>query len=287
MERVIYIDSVFGINLIMDLLLLKLTAETLKKKTTLRRILAGALLGAAGYCFLLCIPQISYPVKVLMGMIPLGMGMIKLVLRTKGLKELLYGTGLLFTYSFFLGGFLLFLQKRIPFLSRHKDSVLLLLLAGGSGAAVLYRGIKRNREKQKKHFCQVTLPGDEGLLSVAGLVDTGNGLIEPVSKRPVAVLEEAVWEKMSRWKRPEKYRLIPFHSIGKEHGMLDGYEVENIRLWEETENRCLSSGLIAVFKGKLSARGEYQMLLPFEWQELESKREEEREIKIAGRRIGK
>lgn len=269
MEKVIYIDSIFLLNLAMDLLLLKLTAETLKKTATFLRLLSGALLGAGGYCIWLCIPGVSYPVKVFMGMMPLGMGMIKLVCKTRGMKELLYGTGYLFTYACFLGGFLLFLFRRIPVLARHRDSLTLIALGGFIGTFIVCREVKRKKRQMENHFCRVELWGDEGIISLIALVDTGNGLVEPFSKRPVAVLEEEIWEKMNCWKRQEKYRLIPFHSIGKEHGVLESYEVEHIQLYEETGQRQLPYGLIAVFKGKLSAEGEYQMLLPPEWERKE------------------
>lgn len=279
MEKVIYIDSVFLLNLAMDLLLLYLTAETLKKTATFFKILSGALLGAGGYCILLCIPWVSYPVKVLLGMVPLGMGMVKLVCRTKGLYELLYGTGYLFTYAFLLGGFLLFLFRRIPVLAKYRDSLLLIFTAGFTGAFIISREIKRRKKQQENPFCKVELLGDKGVISLIGLVDTGNGLIEPLSKRPVAVLEEDVWKEMNRWKRQEKYRPIPFHSIGKEHGILESYEVENIRLYEETGQKQLPCAMVAVFKGKLSAKGDYQILLPPAWESGSRKIEEMEEKK--------
>lgn len=149
MEKVVYIDSVFLLNLAMDLLLLLLTAETLKKTATFFRILSGALLGAVGYCILLCIPGVSYPVKVLAGMMPLGMGMVKLACKTKGIRELLYGTGYLFTYAFLLGGFLLFLFRRIPVFTKHQDSLFLIFLAGFTGTFVICREIRRRKSKRK------------------------------------------------------------------------------------------------------------------------------------------
>ena len=114
MQRTIYIDSIFLSNLIMDLLLLFLTTRTLKKSTTFLKTLAGSLLGAAGYCLILCLPG-RYPIKVLFGLLPVTALMIKAGCGTKGLKELLYGMGYLFTYAFLLGGFMLSLIKNIPF----------------------------------------------------------------------------------------------------------------------------------------------------------------------------
>ena len=115
------------------------------------------------------------------------------------------------------------------------------------------------------HFCRIELPGDKGEIEVIGLVDTGNGLKDPVSGKEVAILEEKVWRNMRESICPEKYKVIPFHSIGKERGILEGYEVDRIRLMEETGCRELHNVIIAVFQGDISVKGDYQMILPPQW----------------------
>lgn len=265
MQKVIYIDSIFFLNLIMDLFLLELTAVTLKKTATFFRILLGSLIGAAGYCLILCIPEISYFCKTLLGMIPMTFLMVRIGCQTKKWKEIFYGTGYLFAYAFLLGGFLLFLIKRIPFLKARSDSVFLILIVGYIGFRICRFGIRKYQKSRKNHFCMVELLGDEQPIRIYGLIDTGNGLTEPISGKPVAILEEAIWQEMKKSKRPEKYRIIPFHSIGKENGILEGYEVERVQIEYETQRKELTNVPVAVFKGKLSVKGEYQMILPTQW----------------------
>lgn len=264
MQRTVYIDSIFLSNFIMDLLLLFLTAGTLRKSTTFLNTLSGSLLGAAGYCLILCLPG-SYPVKVLFGLLPITALMIKTGCGTKGLKELLYGMGYLFTYAFLLGGFMLCLIRNIPFLRERKDSVLTVLAIGVLGFLACTIGLYEYGRRKRNHFCRVALPGDEGEIEVFGLVDTGNGLRDPVSGKEVAILEEKVWRNMRKSIRPEKYKIIPFHSIGRERGILEGYEVDLIRLQDETGCRELHNVIIAVFQGKISVKGDYQMILPPQW----------------------
>lgn len=263
MQRVIYIDSIFMMNLIMDFCLLSLTAGTLKKTATFLRILTGSLIGSVGYCLALCFVNIPYYMMVLFFMIPLGTAMVKVGCRTRGVKEVLYGTGYLFTYAFLLGGALLFLRNRFPVFKT--DSMVLTAFLGYLGFLICRKGIKKYHAARQNHFCRVVIHGDESYLLINGLIDTGNGLREPVSGKPVAILEKGIWEKMKRFKRPEKYRIIPFHSIGKARGTLDGYEVDHIRIEFEDGFKELDGVLIAVFDGKLSAKGGYQILLPPEW----------------------
>ena len=55
----IYIDVVFAANLLMDYLLLELVARFLRCRTSHRRCLAAAILGAFGSCLILCIDRKS------------------------------------------------------------------------------------------------------------------------------------------------------------------------------------------------------------------------------------
>lgn len=258
-EGVVYIEKIFLLNLLMNLFLLRLTAGTCGKTVSVKRCFAGGFFGALAYCLILCLPELSYMGKVLTGMLPVGLFMVKLTLKTKGAKELLYGTGRLFTFSFLLGGFMLFLKGRVW---NFAGSSLLTILAGWIGYEIIRKGVDGWKQKKKDCFRTVTLPADHGKLEVSALVDTGCGLVDPLSRKPVAVLEEKVWEYMSGQKRPEKYRVIPFHSIGKEHGYLEGYEVEFMKVTGKLEECEYEKVIIAVFQGKMSKCGNYQMILP-------------------------
>lgn len=265
MQNVLYIDSIFLINFVMDLFLLTLTAKTLKKTATFLRLSAGSLFGAAGYCLVIVLPQVPYLFKVVFGMLPITVGMLKISCKVKGVRELIRGAGYLFTYSFLLGGFMLFLRSRIPFIKENETSVWLLLLTGYIGFRCCLFGINKWKQTKQNHFCRVKLKGDKEPITVWGLIDTGNGLTEPISKKPVAILEEDVWQEMKWAKKAEKFKVIPFHSIGKEHGVLEGYEIESLQIEYEEEKRELTNILVAVYKGKLSVKGEYRIILPPQW----------------------
>ena len=100
------------------------------------------------------------------------------------------------------------------------------------------------------------------MVEVMALIDTGNGLTEPISKKPVAILEENEWKKLKIWMKPEKYKIIPYHSIGKERGMLEGYEIDALEIKSDAGDKRFDKVIIAIFKGKISQKGSYQMILP-------------------------
>lgn len=262
LQGTIYIDSVFVLNLVMDLYLLTLLLKVLGKTATYTRIFAGSIVGAAGYCIVLCIPGISYMLKVLLGMIPIGILMIKITCGVKGKKELLRATGYLFLFSFLLGGFIIFLNGIIPFFAQNRDSLTVIAGLGFICFAILQKGITSYQKKLHHHFCTVYLKGNTGKIEITALIDTGNGLIEPVSGNPVAILEEGVWEKLTGCMKPEKFKVIPYYSLGKSGGMLEGYEIDSMIVKGKNGEKQFDKVVIAIFKGKVSGKGGYQMILP-------------------------
>lgn len=261
LQGTIYIDSVFLLNLVMDLYLLALVSKVLGNAATYPGILLGSAVGAAGYCIILCLPG-TYMLKILFGMIPVGALMIKIVFKTQGLKELLQAEGWLFTFSFFLGGFIIFLKGKIPVTADKSNRWTLLAGLGFAGFALGKKILEVCKDRRRNHFCKVKLPGDEGIVEVSALIDTGNGLTEPVSHKPVAILEEEAWEHLRRWMRPEKFKVIPYHSIGKDNGILEGYEIDTIKVKGNECEKQYDKVIVAVFKGKVSKGGSYQMILP-------------------------
>ncbi|MFR5953720.1 MAG: sigma-E processing peptidase SpoIIGA [Coprococcus sp.] len=45
--------------------------------------------------------------------------------------------------------------------------------------------------------------------------------------------------------------MIPYHSIGKEHGILQGTEVDELIIWREDEPYVQKKAVIALYEGKL------------------------------------
>lgn len=186
------------------------------------------------------------------------------VFKGKTIYEVLRHTGYLYCVAFFLGGGLLFLQRQIPFLQQMKSSAILILVCAGvmyEGGRVLIRFLQKRKENP---FCTVILQGESEELQITALIDTGNGLREPVSGRSVSILEEEV----SGNEGPAasgKLKVIPYHSVGKTHGIMMGMEVSNIKIRTDDGEKELPEGILAMYQGRLSESGSYQMILSPEW----------------------
>ncbi len=86
-----------------------------------------------------------------------------------------------------------------------------------------------------------------------------------MSGRSVSVLEEEVFQKLKDCMLPEKQKVIPYHSVGKAHGIMLGMEVSNIKIRTDDGEKELPEGILAMYQGKLSESGSYQMILSTEW----------------------
>lgn len=61
--------------------------------------------------------------------------------------------------------------------------------------------------------------------------------------------------------KPQKYRIIPFRSIGKEDGILEGTEVDALIICGKEGQKIEKDAVIALYKGRLSGDGSFQMIL--------------------------
>ena len=64
------------------------------------------------------------------------------------------------------------------------------------------------------------------------------------------------------WSR--RLRLIPFTSIGKEHGMLVGIRADEVKVDLGHNYPSYKNMVVGIYQGKLSTHNHYQMLIPAE-----------------------
>ena len=116
------------------------------------------------------------------------------------------------------------------------------------------------------------------------MIDTGNLLKEPITNVPVIVVEDKLFKntideeildnienilggdlsnisETIKNKYISKMRVIPFTSIGKQHGMLLGIKAQEVIIEENTETRKLNKVIIGLYNKKLNKKNEYQALI--------------------------
>lgn len=99
------------------------------------------------------------------------------------------------------------------------------------------------------------------------LVDTGNGLMEPISKKAVSLVGrdyfERQWEKEGKRKefQPVRFRAIPYHAVGTQNGILHGYEMDRLIIFTDERKVEILKPMIGISEHAVGNRGTYQMIL--------------------------
>lgn len=261
MKYELYIDVFFLLNFFLDTLLLLLIRRVLKCTATHLRLLMGGAFGAGMTCILTVLPGIPVWLKLFAGYGMISICMIRISFRQMDRIQVLRTSVYLYGFAFLFGGILHFLTTWFPLFREYGIGVLGVCTTG----AFLYGSFslwheKRNR-KQENGLLPVILLWKGNIQQLTALVDTGNRLYEPIGGKPVSILEKSAAEALFGEGGPEMLRAIPFHSIGKAHGILEGCELTEMIVTGEHEKIRIEKPMVGLFDGKLSADGAYQMIL--------------------------
>lgn len=257
----LYIDSVFFIQLVMNIYLLSITGKFLKCTATHLRIFLGALLGAGMICTVILLPAFNLKVRLLMGVIPVSMVMISVVFKLRSPKLIVKSSMVMAVCGLFFGSAVLWLARQLAWTKRWKYGIRTFAFFGFFGYGFIRFLIRKLHEKKSDELKKVRIPTEEGNICMTALFDTGNHLSEPISGAPVCVVSSSAATQIKSCFVPQKYHAIPYRSIGRKAGMLDAYEIPELVI-EDTyrEIRCRQV-IIAVCSTEISKDSIYQMIL--------------------------
>ncbi len=247
----VYIDVYFVENVLLDMLILLSVALLLGKKPVLWRMIAASVLGGVGAVLILFLGG-GYGAAYILSVLALDAAMCLLLFSDIGQipLQVLYFLGIGFVYTK-IGNCMTALG--VGRFVRIAASGLLV-------ASVLFISAYRRRvEKKRLYTVRIVEGGKE--LDVLALFDTGNVLTDPYTGKPVSIVEEN--DEVLCWmhEKPQKYRIIPFRSIGKEDGILEGTEVDALIICGKEGQKIEKDAVIALYKGRLSGDGSFQMIL--------------------------
>lgn len=245
----LYLDSLFLVNFVMNLYLLELVNLRTLRTAPRRRVAAGAALGALAYMAPFFFPGPGW-LKLSLGFLAGTAGMIKFTFRARSFRAFFRVGEKLLWYSFLMGGGLLFVIGTVPALREKLLTVFGILGAG----AVLFLALSwQNERKNGRRFCRAVLVGKGARITVNALIDTGNSLTEPISGKPVSIIDRHVFEGLWREGEPEGYRAVPYHSIGKKRGILQGYLLPELLLEIDGMTKICRNVYVGVSEELLSA----------------------------------
>ncbi len=256
----LYIDAFFLINFMMDYILLSLVRRMVSCHATRGSVLGGAALGALCTCIIIVIPGINVFVKFILFHGALNILMIKTGLRIGWNKTFLRAFILLYISGFLVGGIMEYLHQYI----RVGSLFFALAIAGyfvslGAFNMLTYLAEKRVRS------CRVRLFKNGREYETEALVDTGNRLRDPVTGKPVSIIssEAAKALAIGGWGKEltdtERFWYIPYHSIGKEDGVMPAGALDQIWILKNPLLK-IESPIVAVCEANMTA-DDYEMIM--------------------------
>lgn len=226
------------------------TAASLGRlKLSRKRIAAGSFANAAAMTLLVCLGQSGwYFLCVLLAGSILFAG--------KRREEFLRGLFFLFLTGVCFGGVLeaLLGMFGLPLIAGTALAVLALRIAG--------RFLIRQKALRDS-LVTVRLQWEERTETLLGMIDTGNSLEEPLTGRPVSIVDAAPARRLlgSAWEERRGFYLIPYHSVGTERGWLRGVTIDCMTVELSGGPAVVERPILAIYDGQLSANGRFRLIL--------------------------
>lgn len=251
----LYVDVLFLVNFMMDYLLLLLVRKMLKCTATHGNVFLGAALGSFFTCVVVILPIPYAFFKFVLFHMFVNTFMIRAGLKIKNMREFAKAYILLYTGGFLLGGVLQALHQYV-----RAGSLFFAIAIGGYHIVSKLWDFIASVGRINQYHCKVDLYLGEKQCQVTGIIDTGNGLRDPISNQPVSILDKTVARQFLGNVKMSQVRYIPYHSIGKKEGVLLALHID--RMCIHKADACwIQKPLIGVSEEMISAEGEYQMIL--------------------------
>lgn len=255
----IYVDRLFFLHFVMNFLLLYVTAVLSGRRMGAKRLLAAAAGGSAFFAAVMLLPLGGSVTAWLLkaGLQAAGtFGMLGIAFGMHSRENFIRTAFLYIAAACVLGGAL----GAIRGMRRGRSMGNILIPAAIAAAAAGWL-VRKEQQRRENPVWKVWLQEGEKRVAVTALMDSGNSLYDPLSGKPVCIADQKVLEELGLLQSPEKFRLIPYHSIGKRHGLLQAAAVSKMYLQKEGQERKAEQVLIAASGQPLSSKGRYQMLL--------------------------
>ena len=287
----VYADVLFLVNFMVNFLVLYLTGKIAHLKRHGKMLVLGACAGAL-YAVLMFFPRLSFgysaAAKVLFSLF-----VVALTFQIRGVRLFLKTVGAFYLVTFALGGSVMALFYFTDVGARLgavvKNGIFYvnlplptLLLAVGISYLLLCVGLRilQNRLTRDNLYRKVAITWNGKEVWLDALLDTGNALCEPFSGAPVIIAEyahllpilpqelqnmgEDSTLPLENVDAPYKSRLrmIPFSSLGKEHGMLLGFRPDSAKLLVNEKLFDAGDVIVGIYTKKLAPDRSYAALLP-------------------------
>lgn len=279
--QTVYIDSLFIINLVVNYIMLLVTAKICAASVRRLRLLGAAAAGAA-YAVAAVIPAAAF---LSSPFVKIAFGILMALAAFGGQVRFIRTTLVFFAVSAAFGGVVmaasLFGGGSVFGGLFTSASLRILILSFVVGYVILTLVFKRSARHKGGTIVPVTVRHAGREVLVRALRDTGNALADPLSGRPVmiagvgdlkplftsgvaAVLSGLgksgaveVLEELSEHERTMRFSLIPYSTVGVSGGMLLAFKPDEIVV----DGKIRTGMLLALSPNSVSESGAYSALI--------------------------
>lgn len=266
MSQTIYVDVYFCLNFLMDFVVLLITRVIRKNKRNILGITGSAVMGAL-YAVVILLFPINKIVECICTYIIVVQLMCLISFGRMSWKNNIKNMITLYMVTFFLSGVINAIYYGTNF---GKDIVELACMDMFGNISISFMicvtviitvmvvtisDRVRKSVNLAKNIFPVVISVDAKKISVMALCDTGNSLIEPMTKKPVSVIEQCRLNAFAG--RNMKYLMVPYNSVGKSHGLMRAFIADCL----EVNGKTIENAIIGIHEGKLSQNRKYEMIL--------------------------
>jgi stage II sporulation protein GA (sporulation sigma-E factor processing peptidase) len=261
---IVYVDVLILVNFIVNLFILHVTVQTLRKRVKLIWMCLSSFVGSL-YVLIVVYPELKYlsyiPFKILIVVI-----MILIAFRDKNILFNIKSCLIFWLYSILLAGMCLLIaisnNKDMPFnviiINFPYEKLLLSVM-------IIYILIYRiiifigDRKKIITLIYTIDIINKSYKKSIKAFLDTGNELREPATNLPVLIVERAILSEIMLEKNNTYY--IPYTVLNGTNGRLVGFKPEYINIHIDEKNVETRDVIIAFCEYKLSKENDYNALM--------------------------
>lgn len=283
--KTVYLDVLVLENMLMNYVILHVTAKTSRYTVKSLRLALGAIVGTIYAVLALCVSNFfaNFAIKIAFSAL-----MIYASFWPKKIKEFLKISLYFYAITFLLAG--VSLAALYAGNTNFVNNILITMCVGYLLVTTIAKNVQKYRRAQSISvdvYIQFEKNTERGVWLPA-MVDTGNSLRDPFSGRPVIVAEMSALEKIlpeeicdviktstageiladsalfgERGQWSKRLRVIPYKAVGVENGMLAGFRADVVRIGGDGDERTkeLSGVVICLYTEALSDNEEYKALL--------------------------
>ena len=261
---IIYADVLILVNFIVNIFILHVTVQTLRKRVKLIWMCISSFIGSL-YVLTVVYPKLKYltylPFKILIVFV-----MVFIVFRESNILFNIKASLIFILYSILLAGMCLFIQ-----MNNSKDMSFDIIIINFPyeklmlSVMIIYVLIYRimifigDRKKIATLIYTVDIVNKSYIKTIKAFLDTGNELREPATNLPVLIVERNLLSEILLDKN--NTYLIPYNVVNGGGGRFVGFKPEYINIHIDKKNIETKNVIIAFCEYKLSKDDDYNGLM--------------------------